>query len=274
MTNRSGFIQVPRSLLEDPRIMGAPDAYFRVFLKIIDVAAFEPREFNDHGVVLKIEVGQAAFSMRQFATECGPYISKDQVHRAIKYLIKFDFVRQEVRHRKSIITITHKDTYELILRSGATTSATRARQERDTKYNSNTSNTSSLRSDISKKRKNKQKESSDSELAQWAFARYQTVCPNAKQPDWAVWDTAYEAIISEDGKTIEDVQRVVNWIVSLWNNQYCPQAALRHPSRMRENFEDYLGRSSKRQSLRPEGYASYSDDSKIEEIASKIQYIE
>jgi hypothetical protein len=271
LANDNGYIRIPRSLLNDPRIIGAPSAYLRVFLQILNYAAFEPREYNDHGVILKIEVGQAVFSMRQFAELCGPEISKDQVHRAIKYLIKFNFVRQEVRHRKTVITITHSDTYELILESGATRSATRPRQDRDTKENYK--NISSLRSDRKKKKINK-KESLDSELAKWAFEQYRTVCPNAKEPDWAVWNKNYQAIIEQDGKTPEQVKAVVTWIVETWTDQFCPQSALRHPSRMREKFEDYLGRQGQRKSLRPEGFAAYSKNSAIQEMARTIQIIE
>jgi hypothetical protein len=70
-------------------------------------------------------------TIRQIQALCHASISKNDVERSIKKLILVDFLRQEVRHHKSIITISHRDTYELIKKASETRSETTLRQDRD-----------------------------------------------------------------------------------------------------------------------------------------------
>jgi hypothetical protein len=271
MTNENGYIKLPRELIHDHILCEMPMAYWRVLMVMISVAAYTPQTFNDNGKSIDLLPGQLCISIRKLADLCGSGITRHQVDSCIKLLVKLKVVGQDVGHRKNVITIKHKATYDLIVKQDRTSHRTSHRTSIGHKEETNKS---SLHSDISKKKKINKKERPESELAAWAFDRYRSVVPNAKTPDWAAWDSAYTGIITEDGKSEDDVKRVVDWIVSIWTNQFCPQAALRHPSRMRENFEDYLGRCSKRQSLRPEGFASYSDNNKIKEMAATINIIE
>lgn len=107
----SGFFCLPRSLTRDPLWLDLPPAYQHVFLVLIDRAVFTPTKFDDHGVVIDLNPGQLCASIREILDWCGKYTSKNDVERAIVKLKLLDFVRHEVRHKKSIITISHPDVY-------------------------------------------------------------------------------------------------------------------------------------------------------------------
>ena len=131
MTYDAGYIRLPRSLLTDPRFRDIAPAWQVVFLTMIRLAVWKKTEFNDHGKIITLEPGQLCYPIRRLAIECGKKTSRNQVERAIVYFCFYDFSRQDAGHRTSILTITHKDTYDLLLKTSETTCETRARQERD-----------------------------------------------------------------------------------------------------------------------------------------------
>jgi hypothetical protein len=124
-------IRTPRSLLENNLWKDLSPDYMHVFNVLLEHVLFHPMQYDDHGVLIKLEVGQWCGTFRELAKLCGKYGDKNVVERSIKKFILYDFVRLEVRHRKSIITISHKDTYELIKRAGETRSETILRQDQD-----------------------------------------------------------------------------------------------------------------------------------------------
>lgn len=126
-----GFIKLPRSLLKDPLWKDLPLSYQHVFLVILEHVCYRPQKFDDHGHIIELQIGQMCASLREIRKLCGKYIKLWDVERGIDKLILCQFVRQEVRHRKSIITITHLDTYNIILNECATTSGTNLRQTCD-----------------------------------------------------------------------------------------------------------------------------------------------
>lgn len=123
------FIQIPESLLEHPSVVNAPVAQRWVLICIIQDVCFLPCKHDDHGQTIDLEIGQMATTIRRFAQEKN--IDKNDVERAFKRFFKVGILRQEVRHIKTIITITHKETYERIKRYSETLSETKVRQERD-----------------------------------------------------------------------------------------------------------------------------------------------
>lgn len=131
-------IRLPRSLLKDPLWVDLPLAYQNVFLVLVEKVCFKPQRFDDHGVLIDLKPGQICISERQLLKFCNKYVSRNDIQRSIKKFILYDFVSQEVRHKKSILTIKHKDTYELILkcnepRSEPNLSQTRAKLEPEKK---------------------------------------------------------------------------------------------------------------------------------------------
>jgi hypothetical protein len=124
-------IRLPRSLLDNDLWINLPLGYREVFLAILDHICFRPQKFDDHGNLIELLIGQVCTTIREITTWLGKFGNKNIVERAIKKFILYDFVRQEVRHSKSIFTIRHRDTYELIKRASETRSETILRQDLD-----------------------------------------------------------------------------------------------------------------------------------------------
>lgn len=109
-----GYFSIPRSLSRDPLWMDLPLACKQVFLIILDHAVYVPTKHNDHGHIIDLSPGQYCGSYATIQELMGKDFSRVEAERAAKKLILVKFLRQEVRHRKSIFTISHQDTYDLI----------------------------------------------------------------------------------------------------------------------------------------------------------------
>lgn len=108
----SGFIQIPRSLLNHPTVAGAPLAQRWVLLMLIEGACFSSSQQYDHGKLINLKVGQIMITQRGFAKHIG--VSENDVRRALERFESDAILSQEVTHTKTIVTITHSDTYKLI----------------------------------------------------------------------------------------------------------------------------------------------------------------
>ncbi len=108
-------IRLPKSLLDDPLWLNLSPTCRDIFITLLKLAVYKTaRKFDDHGHVFDLEVGQLCMSYAEILKHCSKYISLIQVERSIQKLKKYGFLMQEVRYRKSIITISHLDTYDLI----------------------------------------------------------------------------------------------------------------------------------------------------------------
>lgn len=140
MSVSHGYLRIPRSLLDDPYYDDASVIHKQILLTIIKLACWRPQEFNDKGNIVKLEIGQVCISVRELAKKSGKGITKNHVQGALKYFENAgkvrhkvrQFLRHEVRHSKSIITITHMETYNLMQNSGQTTHQTKFSQEKTT----------------------------------------------------------------------------------------------------------------------------------------------
>ncbi len=185
-----GFIQIPRSLLDHPSFMKAPadQRYFLIW--IIQNSRFLPSDFDDHGITIQLLPGQLCGTIRQFAEDAN--VKKGVVERSMARFSKFQILRQEVRHTKTVITITHKDTYELIKSYSETTCGTRKRQEKDKKKtqidNVDTGDTEDKDISLAQTATPLRKKTDiffDFEHGEWE---------NIKPDDIATWQQAYPAI--------------------------------------------------------------------------------
>ena len=150
-----GFIQIPRSLLQHATVRSCPDAQFRMLICIIENAVFLPCQFDDHGKLIQVLPGQFCTTLRDLAKLAN--IEKNDVERGLKRFFQVEILRHEVRHTKTIITITHKDTYDLIKSYSETRSETKVRQERD-KSETQKDNVDNAETEEKKKKKlNKEK---------------------------------------------------------------------------------------------------------------------
>lgn len=130
---KSGFICIPRSLLEDPLWKKLSLKHRFLFITIIEYAVFSDHLFDDHGKLIELKPGQICVSIRALQDLCGDEFSKNDIERGIAKLKLVGFLRQEVRHTKSVITITHKDTYTTLYSRTESRNETKLRQDRDTK---------------------------------------------------------------------------------------------------------------------------------------------
>ncbi len=127
----NGFIKLPRSLFTDPLWKELSPHCQMIFLEILSHVCYSPQKFLDHGKIIELEPGQICTTIRAIQKWCGPHFSKNDVERSIKQLILCQFLRQEVRHIKSIITISHTETYDYLVNNVETGNETRLRQDRD-----------------------------------------------------------------------------------------------------------------------------------------------
>lgn len=139
----SGFIRLPRSLRTDPQWREFTSKERHVFEEIYHRAAYSIIELDDHGKMIVLHPGQLLTTFRQLSDWCNDsrpsdwcdekqpekivYFDKDFVRRLIHKLERCKKVRQEVRHIKTILTIT----CEGFVVSDATGCATRVRQDCD-----------------------------------------------------------------------------------------------------------------------------------------------
>jgi hypothetical protein len=126
----SGFIKLPRSLLQDPLWKSLPYTYRHIFLTILEHAVWKPTKVNDHGKIIDLKPGQLLTTLRLLVKLCDePDINKRLIERALVKFNLLDFSGHEVGQKKTVITITRKDIVEL----WGTENGTKVGQTRDIK---------------------------------------------------------------------------------------------------------------------------------------------
>lgn len=126
MSNAS-FVQIYTEVFTDPLINGLPPSYKCVLYTILAHACFAPCKMNDHGQLIHLEAGQFMCTVRHLAELAN--VGKNDAERALKKFVEFKIVRQEVRHKKTVITVL----WGIKTQNEETTKETRKRQTRDTK---------------------------------------------------------------------------------------------------------------------------------------------
>ncbi|HSX38124.1 MAG TPA: hypothetical protein VLE95_04755 [Chlamydiales bacterium] len=126
----NGYFRMPRSLTRTLLWKDATPEVKVIFLTILDHVLFVETQFDDHGKILTLFPGQFCASLEEIARLCGRSVTKSDVQRGLIRLEKFGFLKQEVIHVKTVLTITHKDTYDLIYKAGDTKYDPRVMQER------------------------------------------------------------------------------------------------------------------------------------------------
>lgn len=124
-----GFLKLSRSLLEHPVIEGLPDAQYRLFIKILTRMTYSDCEVDDHGKLVKLRAGQYMFTLRELASEST--LSKSSLGRFIQRLVDEKILGQEVGHTKTIVTLLHSDSCELLKLESGTSFGTTVGQDWD-----------------------------------------------------------------------------------------------------------------------------------------------
>lgn len=145
----SGFIALPRSLLEDPKWLGMKMKYQRVFLTILTNAVYKPTKWDINGNSIVLMPGQLCISLRRLVEKCNEHvrfksdmIDKNIVEDAVSLFTRLQIGRQEERHGITILTITIPITYDTQKTQTETQRETKQRHKRDTNKQSNKINKS------------------------------------------------------------------------------------------------------------------------------------
>lgn len=200
--SENGYIRIPRSLFTDPLWRSLTFHQQHIFLVILNEIRYESEEFNDHGLIFKIEAGQVCTTYRKIAQLCED-TTHHQVHRSIEKFILIGFLRQEVRHTKSVLSICHKGILELILNNGATEIATGLRQDCDIKEE--------------RKKERRERYMSDSDefgLSTFLFESIKKFNPAFKDPNLQNWSRQFDLLIRVDKRPIEEVKKYIIWSTS------------------------------------------------------------
>lgn len=134
-----GFVKFPRSLWNDPQWKSCRPKYKQVFMTLLFNASYTQKSHSISGNVITLMPGQFCVSMRKLIELCNEgirfsedKIDKNIIERSVSLFTKIGFVRHELRHAKSLFTITHPDLYDHFLNQSETDSETKVRQNRDT----------------------------------------------------------------------------------------------------------------------------------------------
>jgi len=138
----SGYFISCRDVIRHPSVISAPVAYRWVLLTIMDRASFEVQEKDDHGIIISLEVGQLLCTIRQLAEWAN--VDKNEAERAVSRFLKVGILRQEVRHTKTLLTLTFPITYKQMKHLSETRSETKVRQDRDRNNKENKENKEKL----------------------------------------------------------------------------------------------------------------------------------
>lgn len=148
----NSFVQIYRDLLESEEVLRAPIAQRWVLVTILSRAVHSECTKDDHGVNIDLLPGQLIITIRKLAEWAN--VEKNDVERAIKRFIECKILRQEVRHRKTVLTIL----WGVKTKDSETIKETKVRQKRDTKQEEQENKTVSLFVGDARSRDNKKEE--------------------------------------------------------------------------------------------------------------------
>jgi len=144
----NGFVQYPRSLLFHPDVIDAPAEQFKVLILLISKLRFIPELHNDHGLIFEVKVGEFCTTYdelaelakvdRNHAVRAIKRFSKVQKVACDKEIFESQIVTCEVKRKKTLIKLVHKETYDLLLKHSEMKSeikVKRSRHESETQKN-------------------------------------------------------------------------------------------------------------------------------------------
>jgi hypothetical protein len=119
MSNQ-GFIKLSRSLHTDPLWRGLTTRERHVFMTLLHHVAFSSYTMDDHGTLVTVNPGQFLTTEREFSELCNHSRPKDMkriernfVARTWSKLNYIGFLSQKISHKKTLLTLTRKDIYEI-----------------------------------------------------------------------------------------------------------------------------------------------------------------
>lgn len=134
----SGYFTIPRDLEKNPLYQSARLKYKIVLQTILSAASYKKCQHSIGGDLFEIDIGQVSISIRRIVELCNQnvrwkedHVDKNIVERAIDYFCKCQIVRQEVRHKRNIISVLLPGYCIQNISKSETASETKPRHNRD-----------------------------------------------------------------------------------------------------------------------------------------------
>lgn len=195
-----GFLAIPRALLQDHNWLSFSLIEEKIFMTIYQNCCWEDREMDDHGVIIKLKPLQLLTTVRDLAKLCRhSECNKSKIERAKSKFILIGFLRQEVRHTKTILTITEKHICEM----SETRFETKVRQDLPKKWDTNEEDVLKNIRTIKENEENEQKKSSNvvsvSFFSSYEDERIETILRYSESKNLAFSETALRRWVRAHG---------------------------------------------------------------------------
>ena len=125
----NGYIKFPKSLEENEKWLACKPAYKRLFNVILTRCTYA-KTIQDHfGEDVQLDAFQLFVTIRKLEDWCGNGVSKNDVERGIAHFCKIGFLRQELRHGKTLLTVCNSEFCEVNKKASETKFETNLRQK-------------------------------------------------------------------------------------------------------------------------------------------------
>lgn len=234
----NGFIRIPRSFLQDSAIQSLPIKQYVLLMKLIELAAWKDINIFCEGKYVLVQRNQVFYSLRYIVeshNECKrhpeDHVSKNDVERLIRKLVTLNFVRQEVRQRRMLLTLCFLDVLDEKNCFNETTCETPVRQDRDN-FETNKKKEKKEKKEKNITRAPRAAPSADAlALAEALFSSIQKWKPNFLSPDMQKWGHEMQKILKNYSQ-----DRILSVVAWLPENDFWRKNVL-SPSKLHKQFE-------------------------------------
>lgn len=138
----NGYIQIPRSLIEHPSVKKAPAEQFKVLIVLLSHLRYLPELFDDHGLIFEVQKGEFCTTYDELGTLAN--VDRNHAVRAIrrfseptkiltfdKQIFESQILTYEVKRKKTLIKLLHRETYDLLLNQSEMNFDTKVKRSRN-----------------------------------------------------------------------------------------------------------------------------------------------
>lgn len=113
-SRKKDLFTVVTSIVRSKEFEKFPSTYRDIFLNVVQEISATHQDFDDHGIIIKIQPGQCCISRRRILSFCSKDVKRCTIDKALKKFVELGYLSQEVVHKKTVITILHSELYEAI----------------------------------------------------------------------------------------------------------------------------------------------------------------
>lgn len=112
MSEEKGWVAIWRKTRKNPLWVRMTMAQRSVFLTLLLLAEWKPRDIIANGEEMKLKPGQIFISVRKLVKECGVDATYQKTRTALELFEKFGFLTQEATHEGTLITLINWAKYQ------------------------------------------------------------------------------------------------------------------------------------------------------------------